>query len=78
MVKRLFIHDKWCNSATEAEKKQNWLENRLGNMVKEEGDAEDLNAAAEVVRYELKYMSHTNDITITCPILIPIIFESDR
>ena len=52
MVKRLFIHDKWCNSATEAEKKQNWLENRLGNMVKEEGDAEDLNAAAEVVRYE--------------------------
>ena len=55
VVKRLFIHDKWCNSATEAEKKQNWLENRLGNMVKEEGDAEDLNAAAEVVRYESKY-----------------------
>ena len=52
VVKRLFIHDKWCNSASEAEKKQNWLENRLGNMVKEEGDAEDLNAAAEVVRYE--------------------------
>ena len=78
VVKRLFIHDKWCNSATEAEKKQNWLENRLGNMVKEEGDAEDLNAAAEVVRYESKYMSHTVDITITCPILIPIIFESDR
>ena len=47
-----YTHDKWCNSATEAEKKQNWLENRLGNMVKEEGDAEDLNKAAEVVRYE--------------------------
>ena len=49
---RLLHHNKWYNLASEAEKKQNWLENRLGNMVKEEGDAEDLNAAAEVVRYD--------------------------
>ena len=32
-------------------------------MVKEEGDAEDLNAAAEVVRYDSKKLRHKNYVS---------------